>query len=161
MTPARLRAVFDCMIFLQAATRSVGPAGACVALAEEGLIELLVSEEIVAEIDHVLRRPRIRAKFPSLTDDLVVELVSRIERVAIIVADVPSGIRLARDPKDEPYLNLAKTCAADYLVTRDKDLLEAGDDILGQIPGLMIVDPAAFLTAVRGRLSAAPQPRMN
>lgn len=29
-----------------------------------------------------------------------------------------------RDPKDEPYVNLALAAGAKYLVTRDKDLLD-------------------------------------
>lgn len=54
------------------------------------------------------------------------------------------GITLARDPKDEPYLNLAAHSQADYLVSRDRDLLEA-DAIAKKMPTLRIVDPVAFL----------------
>ena len=66
--------------------------------------------------------PQIRAKFRQRTDDLVAEFIARIERS-------PSPWRgrtwhhLACDPKDEPYLNLAADGQADYLETRDRDLL--------------------------------------
>jgi hypothetical protein len=39
----RPRAVFDCMVFLQAAARNTGPAAACWQLAKTGTLELFVS----------------------------------------------------------------------------------------------------------------------
>jgi predicted nucleic acid-binding protein len=53
----RLRVVFDCMIFLQAATRFTGPASALLELAEIGELELLVSDACLEEIRDVLTRP--------------------------------------------------------------------------------------------------------
>jgi predicted nucleic acid-binding protein len=41
-----LGVVFDCNILLQAIARKTGPAAACLRLAEEGLVQLLLSEEI-------------------------------------------------------------------------------------------------------------------
>ena len=107
MAEHRPRVVFDCMIFLQAAARRASPSGACLALAEQGLLELYVSPAILAEVNDVIRRPQIRAKFRELTDDVVIEFIARIERIAVCVDEVGTGITLARDPKDEPYLNLA------------------------------------------------------
>ncbi len=37
---------------------------------------------------------------------------------------MPVKFHFARDPKDAPYLNLAIEAKADYLVTRDRDLLD-------------------------------------
>ena len=66
--PERPRVVFDCMIFLQGAARRESPAGACLDLAEQSIIELCVSAGILAEVENVLRRPSVRAKFSTLTD---------------------------------------------------------------------------------------------
>ena len=151
MAEHRPRVVFDCMIFLQAAARRASPSGACLALAEQGLLELYVSPAILAEVNDVIRRPQIRAKFRQLTDDMVVEFIARIERIAICVDEVGTGITLARDPKDEPYLNLAAHSQVDYLVSRDRDLLEAGGAIAQEMPNLRIVDPVVFLIAVRAQ----------
>ena len=54
---------------------------------------------------------------------------------------------LARDPKDEPYVDLAAATRARYLVTRDKDLLDLMDDAAfrQQFPGLTVIDPATLL----------------
>ena len=75
-----------------------------------------------------------------------------IERIAVRVDEVGTGIPLARDPKDEPYLNLAAYVEADFLVSRERDLLEATDTIAKTISNLRIVDPVAFLVAVRAAL---------
>jgi predicted nucleic acid-binding protein len=73
---------------------------------------------------------------------------------------VPREIVLPRDPKDEPYLNLACGAEADYLVSRDSDLLDLAtpDDSLGatlreKCPRLAILDPPSFIAAVRTRIT--------
>ncbi len=66
--------------------------------------------------------------------------------------EVGTSITLVRDPKDEPYLNLAAECQADYLVSRDRDLLEGAYAIPRTMLNLPVVDPFAFLVAVRAQL---------
>lgn len=154
MSAHRPRVVFDCMIFLQAAARRASPSGACLALAEQGILELYISSAILAEVQDVIGRPQIRAKFQQLTDDVVAEFVARIERIAVRVDEVGTGITLARDPKDEPYLNLAADCQADYLVSPDRDLLEGAASIAETITNLRIVDPVAFLAAIRAQFGS-------
>ena len=68
--------------------------------------------------------------------------------------EVGTGITLVRDPKDEPDLNLAADCQAEYLVSRDRGLLEGADDIATVLPNLRILDPVEFLAAVRAQLEA-------
>jgi putative PIN family toxin of toxin-antitoxin system len=154
MSAHRPRVVFDCMIFLQAAARRASPSGACLALAEQGVFDLYISPTILAEVQDVISRPQIRAKFRQLTDDVVAEFVARIERIAIRVDEVGTSITLARDPKDEPYLNVAADCRADYLVSRDRDLLEGAATLARPIPSLRIVDPVAFLVAIRAQFGS-------
>lgn len=54
---------------------------------------------------------------------------------------------LPRDPKDEPYLNLAVAAQATFLVSRDLDLLDLIKDAAfrQRHPDLNILDPPAFL----------------
>jgi predicted nucleic acid-binding protein len=104
----------------------------------------------------VIRRPQIRARFRTLTDDVVAEFIARIERIAVRVDEVATDITLARDPKDEPYINLAIQSQADYLVSRDRDLLEGADAIAKNTPSLRILDPVAFLIAVRKQIGNNP-----
>ena len=61
---------------------------------------------------------------------------------------------LSRDPKDEPYLNLAIATDASYLVSRDNDLLDLMTDseFRTQHPDLKILDPVAFLRELQPAL---------
>ena len=58
-------AVFDCMVFLQAATSDRGPAFACLALAESNEVTLYVSPAILTEVRDVLTRPEIQCSVPA------------------------------------------------------------------------------------------------
>ena len=73
----------------------------------------------------------------------------------MIVPDVPNPFSLPRDPKDEPYINLAIEMKADYLVSRDHDLLdlmkwdkEEGREFQKRFRFLKIVTRESFLAAV-------------
>jgi putative PIN family toxin of toxin-antitoxin system len=144
-------AVFDCMVFLQAATNDRGPAFACLALAEANEIRLYVTAEILAEVREVLAREKIQAKFPHLTPDRVDIFLQKIATFAVLVNDVPDAGVMIRDPDDLPYLNLALAANVAFIVSRDKDLLDLMKDeaFAAKHPQLRIVDPAAFLVAVR------------
>jgi len=139
------------MVFLQGASRPTGPAGACLGLVDQGKVVLFVSKEITDEIRDVLTRPKTLQKFPLLSVDSVEAFVANLESKAVIAADVPRVIRLERDPRDEPYLNLAIVTRAHYLVSRDKDLLDLMNDteFREQWPDLTILDPVAFLQIMK------------
>ncbi len=158
-TAGRPRAVFDCMVFLQASTRPTGPvARLLVDFVEARLLVRYVSDEIIAEVRDVLGRPRIRAKNPAVTDESVAEFCSRVEQVAQTIEYVPTSFTLSRDPDDEPYLNLAIAVTADYLVTRDNDRLDLMDDVAfrARFPILTILDPVALLRLLNQQ---APAPK--
>jgi putative PIN family toxin of toxin-antitoxin system len=151
-----ITAVFDCMVFLQAAASDRSAAFACLEFVESGRVSLQLSPPILAEVRAVLSRPRIRERFPSLTDARVELFVQKLATMAVVVAEVPEcGVPL-RDPKDLPYLDLAVATNADYLVSRDNDLLDLESDreFVERHPHLRVVEPAAFLHVVR----ATPSP---
>lgn len=83
----KIRAVFDCMIFLQGAAKRESPAGICLLLVELGAIQLYLSQEITNELRDVLTRPRLRVRFPALTDHLVSEFLKSLERQAVLIPD--------------------------------------------------------------------------
>ena len=157
----KIRAVFDCMVFLQGAARRESPSGACLLLVELDAIELSVSQEIMAEVRDVLARPRVRKKFPALTDPMVVRFLAALEERTAVVSNVPRVFQFERDPKDEPYINLAIASRVSYLVSRDNDILDLADTstpdgqrLRNQAPGLRILDPVAFLVEIRRTLKA-------
>lgn len=144
------------MVFLQGAARPEGVAGACLTLADAGLVQLCLSKDVIDEVRDVLSRAEVRRKFRSLSDDLVDRFVEAAQRRALWIPDPPRLFVLARDPKDEPYINLAIAGEADYLVSRDNDLLDLAraDDVDGVrlralAPNLRILPPGDFLQEVR------------
>jgi|SRR5947209_8941323 len=156
--PARPGAVFDCMAFLQATASPSGPAAACLRLVEAGAVTLFVSEPVLREVGDVLTRPRVRQKNPRLTDEAVQALLERLSQKAVFVGQVPEQFSCARDPKDEPYVDLAVAAGAAYLVSRDKDLLDLMDEASSEgvafrqrFPGLTILDPVAFLRVMSSK----------
>ena len=97
----------------------------------------------------------------ALTGQVVAEFIDVVRKFATVIRDVPREFALERDPKDEPYLNLACRSGAEYLVTRDNDLLDlavsssnAGLALRQRFPRLRIVEPVAFLLAVRDWVNA-------
>jgi putative PIN family toxin of toxin-antitoxin system len=136
------------MVFFQAASRPAGPAARLlVEFIEAGHVTLFVSDPIFAEFGDVLGRAHIRAKNPTITDEVVEDFTRRIKDVAEQLDAVPALYSLARDPDDEPYLNLALAADADYLVTWDKDLLDLMQDegFRTRYPQLTILTPVALL----------------
>ena len=147
------------MVFLQASTRPQGTAARLfIDHVEGGDLALYVSDAILDEVRHVLWRPQIRAKNPSLTDEAVEEFFDRIGQVAQKIENVPASFTLPRDPDDEPYLNLALAAAADYLVTRDQDMLDLMQDpgFRSRYPALLILTPVALLEVLAPPAQSAP-----
>ncbi len=153
---AFVAAVFDCNVYLQAAAREKSVAADCLRLVEKGLVRLYVSEDVLAEVEEVLHRPEIRTHFQSLTDELIGAFLLRVRKGAQMVRRVPKKFSYARDPDDEPYINLAVETKADYLVSRDRDLLDLmiaytseAKEFRQRFRPLQVIEPLEFLQEVR------------
>ena len=151
MTPA----VFDCVVLLQAAANPAGPAGACLTLVESGDVKLFLSSAILEEARDVFLRPATRKRFPKLNQENVDRFLLKVATLAQFVHEIPAGTPLSRDPKDEPYLQLALATQAPFIVSRDKDLLDLmkDEEFRKTYPELVIIDPAAFLKHVRAEIA--------
>jgi len=148
--------VFDCMIFLQATANRNSVAALALDLIDSGEITLFVSRKILQEVRDVLNRPEVRSALPGITDENVEALFARLRKKAVLVKQVPEVFNYHRDPKDEPYINLAAAVNASYLVSRDSDLLdlmrwdkEEGRDFQRRFRGLKIIDPKAFFDEIK------------
>jgi len=153
--PAPPGVVVDCMVFVQAAANLKGPAARILDLLDEGKIKLYVSKLILAEARYVLTRPDVRASLRNLTDIAVEALFERLSQRATLIRQVPKRFVYRRDPKDEPYINLAVATKADYLVSRDNDLLdlmkwekEEARKFQKRFRFLKIVTPEVFLSEI-------------
>ncbi len=150
-----ISAVFDATTLLQAAANRKGPAGSCLAFVDEGHVKLFLSALTLEEIGDVLNRPAIRKAFRKLTDESVHEFLEQLVDKGHTIEDVPSVYSLARDPDDEPYINLAIATQASFLVSRDSDLLDlmTNETFRQSYPALTIIDPVTFLTHVRTEIA--------
>ena len=117
-------AVFDCNVFLQAVANDQSAAAKALDFPGTKQITLFVSEAVLSEVREVLARPRLRKRLPRITDVRVSALLQRLTNKAVLIQNVPEVFKYERDPKDELYLNLAIVTKANYLVSRDRDLLD-------------------------------------
>ncbi|GAA4415705.1 hypothetical protein GCM10023187_46430 [Nibrella viscosa] len=102
-------------------------------------IVIVLSEQLLLELQLVAERPKLRKHFPA---QKVEELFTFLRTVGQIYQPANKN-QLSRDPKDNFLLDLAETAKADYLVTGDKDLL-----VLNPFKKTQIVTPADFEVAV-------------
>lgn len=149
---ARPRVVFDCNVYFQALISPGGPSGRCVTAAVGREVELFTSRHVIAELLATAQRSSLMTRFRYSTAQ-VVALIENIERVAHYVAEVPERFRYDRDPDDAHYINLALSVRAQYVVSRDKDLLDLvdqrraeGRDFVNRFPMLRVIEPAELLT---------------
>ena len=112
-------------------------------LAHEGAFELFLSDDILEETARVLLASvRIRRRYV-YPDEAVIEYCRGLSCLATIVTRVPT-IRIVRDPSDDMILAAAIVAKAEYLVTRDDDLLS-----LGKHKRITMLTPEAFLAMIR------------
>ena len=139
--------MLDSTVLVSAFLRFI-PGGASYELirfAGEGLFELCLCEEILAETAHALVRSKRSKRLYSYSDENVFEYCSALNQFATIVTDLPT-IKLVRDSADDKIVACALAADADYIVTRDKDLLS-----LGGHEGIRMITPERFLHLLRQR----------
>ena len=160
LTP--LGIVCDCMVFLQAVANDDSPAARILDLMDAGEVRLYVSEQILAEVREVMNRPGLRAKLSGLTDEQVEAFFRRVEKQAFWVRDVAHKFDFQRDPKDAPYINLAAAVGADFIISRDHDLLDLmskydddSKEFRKRFRPLKVITPEAFLAEVEGNRERA------
>jgi putative PIN family toxin of toxin-antitoxin system len=153
-----IAAVFDCVVYIQAVLSSRGPAFACLALAEEEHVSLYISPDILDEVKRSLASPSLRRKYSAITDESVETFLARVVAAATLTQNPPAIFSLRRDPKDEPYLNLAIEQHVPFVVSRDKDLLDLmqDDTFRKTYTWLTVIDPAGFLKHVRAADATEP-----
>lgn len=138
-----MRVVLDANIFVSALLTQRGNARQIIDLWQAGIFKLLVSNEILSEIDRVLRYPRLQ-KIHRKSQIEITQFVDSLRRQAVVI--FPSEpIAMATDESDNRYLECAVAGGADYVVTGDKKHLLP----LRAVNGIPIIPPATFLILVQ------------
>lgn len=135
-----MRVVLDTNVVL---SRYLTPSGTTAEIYDRwriGEFELLISEEIVAEIERVFAYDRLIAVH-HLTAPVIAEAVAEIRQYAIVVRDPAPVSVIKDDPDDDKFLACALTGGAEIIVSRDKHLLS-----LQRFRGIEILTPRSFLT---------------
>ena len=121
------------------------PGAAChelIRLAKDGAFELFMSSDILEETAETLRYPHLRKRY-DYSDTDIIAFCQDLVLVGTITDDAPI-VPVVRDPDDDKIVACAVAAGADYLVSRDKDLL-----ILKEHEGISIISPEAFLRILR------------
>ena len=106
---------------------------------------LAASEAIIAEIERVLRYPRIRDRYRVTEQDLG-RLTESLRADALIVPGDYHVTGVCVDSDDDKFLACALEAQADCIVTGDPDLLG-----LGEYLGIAILKPHDLLERLSGR----------
>ena len=127
----------------------ITPAGVCGRVLRAALDDdytLVVSPELLAELEDVLLREKFR---PYLSEGEAAIAKSLLARVAELRADPGDVSRISPDPDDDYLIALARAAQVDYLVSGDGDLVQ-----LAQVEP-PIVTPREFLERLLGRPEAS------
>ena len=150
--------VFDCVVFLQSLISETGPAARSLELFEQGKFSIAVGREILSEIREVLSRSSLRQRYPRLTDERVDKLIDVLLYRGTFFRRIARHFEYPLDPYDEAYLNLAIEARADFLITRDNDMLdlmkwerEEGREFQKRFRHLKVIDPVEFLKEIEGQ----------
>ena len=140
-----LSAVLDSAVLISAFLKPSGVADLVLNRAYERAFELFLAEEILAEPRRVLlEADRIRRRYV-YPDASVHRFISGLRGIAQLTGPLLllSGI-VARDPNDDMIVACAVAAGADYIVTRDDDLLS-----LRTYESITMTTPEAFMGILR------------
>jgi predicted nucleic acid-binding protein len=143
MRKPRSKVFLDSSALIAGIASSKGAAREILRLAEIGLIEIIVSRQVVVEADR-----NITAKLPECLDDFR----NYLETLAPVLVPDPSPKEILRfsaliEPHDAPILAAAVAAQADYLVSWDqKHFMTTGPRALAR-PKVM--NPGEFLHEFR------------
>ena len=129
-----MRAVLDPNVLIAAVLSPGGAPAQLVARGLAGEFELIVSEQLLAELARALDYPRLRRRIPAADGEQLVNGLRRLGRMAPDPATPPPR---SRDPGDDYLLALAEGEQA-RLISGDRHLLELA-------PGLPIHTARQFL----------------
>lgn len=138
-------AVADTTVLVSAFLTPRGVSSELLRRAREGAFTLVLSPEILDEArDRLLHRQRIRKRYP-YADERVSRFIRLLQATTTAIAAPPPVSGVVRDPDDDMVVACALGAGADYIVTRDKDLLS-----LGAYEGIRMVTPRQFLDLLEG-----------
>jgi uncharacterized protein len=134
-----MRVVFDAGVVLAGAGWQHEP-HLCLVLAAKRIVLPYASAETLDELRRVARRMETEGWFKNRNPWPILNWYIGFARR---VEPAPLGKQRSRDANDDPYLACALAAQAEWLVSRDSDLL-----VLGKPFGIEVLTPRALLSRV-------------
>ena len=120
-----LKAVIDINLFVSGMICKKGNPAKLLQLWRDRAFLVIISEQMVEELERVLRYPHIRNKY-NLKDEEINLAVGTIKKFAIVLPDAIKLNVIKDDPDDNKVLACALAVKADYIVSGDSHLLDLG-----------------------------------
>ena len=133
-----MRAVIDTNVLI-AGLMWYGPPHALLTLVRDGVVGLVSSPALLAELTHVLGRPKfdvVLQRSNTSRDRLLAE----VRQLAEVIKPPPLRQPICRDPDDDEVLALALAARVEMIVSGDADLL-----MLRHFERMPILSPAQVL----------------
>ncbi len=115
------RVVLDVNVYVAALLSPTGTPAQVLHAWTSNEYELIVSPQLLTELERVLRRRKFRR---SIGDAEITALLDALREDATMLPDPPAEPGLTPDPQDDYLLTLARTAHADCIVSGDTHLTE-------------------------------------
>ena len=135
-----IRAVLDANVLVSAILSPKGLPGRVFNAWREDEFFLLASEPLLAELDRVLRYPKIKKRH-GWSEEEIEAFLEDLGTLAIMTPGELSLSVIEDDPTDDRYLECAVEGGADFIVSGDRHLLA-----LSPYRDIQILTPRAFLS---------------
>ena len=106
---------------------------------------LIISPDVLEEVEDLINRERIVGRHKRTTNEREV-IMSEIASLSYIVPGT-TQVEVVRDPNDNKIISAALEGKAEYIVSRDKDLLD-----LNEYQGIKIITPEKFIEILRVKI---------
>ena len=104
--------------------------------------ELVLSDEILLEYAQTLNYEKV-IRFHKLTPNETRQFLSELKSSSKSVVSTERIYAISADPDDNKFIEVAVAGDADFIISRDKHLLD-----LGEYEGIQIVTPAMFVAYI-------------
>ena len=132
-----MRAVLDVNVLISAVLAPSGSPARIVRAWLDGKFELIISIQLLAELERALNYPKLRDRIGS---HQITQVIEFLHRGAELIEDPQNPLALSPDPDDDYLIALARVANA-LLVSSDRHLLGLADS-------LPIYSPSSFLMLI-------------
>ena len=138
------KVVLDSTVLVSSFLAKTGVSAELLYKAKDGGFDMFLAEEILEEVQRaLLQYQKIRKRY-HYSDQTVIQFVQNLRIVAHLITELPSIEVVNSDPNDNMVVACALKAQADYIVTRDNDLLS-----LENYEDIKVVTPEKFMGILR------------